>query len=54
MTVAEACDEFGCSSRKIYYMIKDGEIQAKKLGGRTLIVSSSLEAALVDITPSKK
>jgi excisionase family DNA binding protein len=46
LTINEACRVSGLGRTKLYDLIKDGRIKARKLDKRTLIVRSDLEAYL--------
>ena len=42
-SVAEACRVSSLGKTKIYELIADGKLEARKLGKRTLILADSLE-----------
>ena len=41
-SVADACRAIGIKKTKLYALLKDGRLQARRLDGRTLIPASSL------------
>jgi excisionase family DNA binding protein len=53
-TVAEACRVSGVGKTKLYELIQVGEIEARKLGCRTLVSASSLRAFLGSLPPVSK
>lgn len=44
VTVAEAIQRFGIARTKLYELIREGDIEAVKLGRRTLIRAESVRA----------
>ena len=46
-TIDEACAFTGISRRMIYNAIKDGDLVRRKMGKRTLLIRSELEAFLL-------
>ncbi len=50
LTVPDACRRAALSRSRLYRLMDAGEIRAKKLGGRRLIVTESLDA-FVDAIP---
>ncbi|WP_424135143.1 helix-turn-helix domain-containing protein [Roseomonas chloroacetimidivorans] len=50
-TIPEAVSSSGIGRTKLYALIKEGQLEARKLGNRTLIPAPSLQA-LVDGLPS--
>ncbi len=44
ISVAEARDALGVGTTKLYALLGDGSLRARRLGGRTLIESASLRA----------
>jgi excisionase family DNA binding protein len=42
-TVDEACRQLGCKRTTLYLAISNRELDARKIGSRTIITSSSLE-----------
>lgn len=46
LSINEAIDATGLGRTKLYEILKSGELPAKKLGKRTLILSADLEAFL--------
>jgi excisionase family DNA binding protein len=44
VTVRRACDITGLGNTSIYELIKEGRLQTRKIGRRTLVLYSSLEA----------
>ena len=53
-TVAEACRVSGVGKTKLYELIQHGQIEARKLGCRTLVSASSLRAFLGSLPPVSK
>ena len=49
-TIAEAVSSTGIGRTKLYDLIKDGQLEARKLGSKTLIPAPSLRS-LVDGLP---
>ena len=49
-TIKGACDALGCHRTKIYQLIGDGRLDAKKLDGLTIITAESL-ARLIESLP---
>lgn len=47
-TVADACRAISCSKGTIYNLIREGRLEARKLGRKTLIPAHSLRALLGD------
>jgi excisionase family DNA binding protein len=45
-TIAEACEATGVGRTKIYELIKDGRVETRKIGTRTLVLVPSLLAAI--------
>ena len=45
-TVAEACDSTGLGRTTVYELIKEGRIETRKIGKRTLILVPSLRAMM--------
>jgi len=45
-TVDEAAHAIGCSKRKVYQLVGEGELQTFKFAGRTLIRADVLREAL--------
>jgi excisionase family DNA binding protein len=45
-TIDEACKGTGIARTRLYHMIGAGEVEAKKLGRRRLVIVRSLTAAL--------
>ena len=43
-TIAEACHAVGISRSKLYELIGDGRVEARKIGSRTIIPAESLKA----------
>jgi excisionase family DNA binding protein len=41
-SVADACRAIGIKKTKLYSLLKDGQLQARRIGGRTLIPATSL------------
>jgi excisionase family DNA binding protein len=42
-TIAEACHAIGISRSKLYELIGEGQVQARKIGSRTIIPADSLQ-----------
>jgi excisionase family DNA binding protein len=51
-TVEEACRQLGCKRTTLYLAISRGELDARKLGSRTIIIGSSLERYLSTRPPA--
>ena len=51
VTIPEAVRISGLSRSAIYHRISDGTIDARKAGGRTLIMAESLEKYLKSLPP---
>ena len=49
VTVGEAIERFGIARTKLYELIREGDIEAFKLGRRTLINISSIRALLAGL-----
>ena len=41
-SVAEACDAIPCGRTKLYQLIADGRLEARKLDGKTIITRASV------------
>ena len=41
-SVADACRVIGIKKTKLYALLKDGQLEARRIGGRTLIPAASL------------
>ena len=52
-TVAEAAKALGLSAATIWAMLKDGELVARKLRGRTLLPREELERVLAAAPPAR-
>jgi excisionase family DNA binding protein len=52
-SVKEAATASGISKSLVYQKIKAGELPAKRLGVRTLILADDLQAFLGELTPWK-
>lgn len=50
-TIPDACEVLCIKKAKLYNMVKAGEIEAKKMGGRTIILRSSIEKLLANLPP---
>jgi len=48
--IRSACDALGCGRTKIYQLIGDGRLDAKKLDGITIVTAESM-ARLVESLP---
>lgn len=46
VSIPEFCALVGCKRSKAYAMIRDGEVVSVKLGRRTVVTVSSIEAML--------
>jgi excisionase family DNA binding protein len=51
-TVPGACRELGCGKSKLYEMIGEGAIDARKSGGTTLILAESIDRYLSTLPPA--
>lgn len=51
-TVPGACRELGCGKSKLYELIGDGFIDARKSGGTTLILTDSIDRYLANLPPA--
>ena len=51
VTVQDACERIGIGRTKLYAEIKAGRIEARKAGGRTLVLVPSLRA-YIDSLPA--
>jgi excisionase family DNA binding protein len=51
-TVSGACRELGCGKSKLYELIGEGLIDARKSGGTTLILAESIDRYLADLPPA--
>lgn len=45
-TIAEACHAVGISRSKLYELIHEGRVEARKIGSRTVIPAHSLKALI--------
>lgn len=50
--IPEACDRIGVGRSRLYDMIRRGEINAIKIGGRTLIPESELQRIVAEARPA--
>ncbi len=50
-SISGACDAIPCGRTKLYQLIADGRLKAKKLGNKTIITRDSL-VRLVDSLPA--
>lgn len=51
--VADAAKAVGLSRSRIYELIGDGTLEARKIGGCTVIPAASLQALVANATPAK-
>jgi len=51
-TVSGACRELGCGKSKLYELIGEGAIDARKSGGTTLVISESIDRYLAALPPA--
>jgi excisionase family DNA binding protein len=42
----EIAEILGCSRSKVYMMIQSGELRARRLGGRMIVLATDLERSL--------
>jgi len=49
LSISEACDIAGIGRTKIYEAISEGRLKARKLGKRTLVLRTDLQAFLADL-----
>ncbi len=49
LTVADACKRSALSRSRLYLLLQSGEVRAKKLGKRCLIVTESLDSFVAAI-----
>lgn len=47
-TISEACHAIGISRSKLYELIGEGQVQARKIGSRTIIPADSLRRLVSD------
>jgi excisionase family DNA binding protein len=52
-SVTEASIKVGCCRDNIYNAIREGRLEARKLGRRTIITSEALDRFLADLPPLK-
>lgn len=50
--IPEACARIGVGRSRLYDMIRRGEINAIKIGGRTLIAESELQRIVAEAPPA--
>lgn len=50
--IPEACERIGLGRSRLYDMIRRGEINAIKIGGRTLIPESELQRIVAEAPPA--
>lgn len=51
LSITEVQRQTGLGRTKLYEILKSGELPARKLGRRTLILKSDLENFLANLTP---
>jgi excisionase family DNA binding protein len=54
LTISEAVSASRIGRTSLYGLIRDGKLDARKLGSRTLIPSSALERLLGELPPARK
>jgi excisionase family DNA binding protein len=52
LTIRDACAAIGCGRTKLYELINDGELDARALGGRTVIPAASLHKLIANLPPA--
>ncbi len=52
-TVTGACRELGCGKSKLYELIGEGAIDARKSGGTTLVIGDSIDRYLTTLPPAE-
>lgn len=50
--VEDACRVIGIKKSSLYTLIKDGKIDGRRLGGRTVILAASLQRFLESLPPA--
>lgn len=53
MTIAETCKWSGIGRTKLYELLSDGKIEARKLGTRTLVLTESVERFLASLPSAR-
>ena len=48
-TVRDACREIGCAKTKLYELLSEGALDARKSGGTTLIMGQSIDRYLENL-----
>jgi excisionase family DNA binding protein len=43
-SIGDACAAYGCGRTRLYQLLSDGKIEAKKLGRKTLVSAASLKS----------
>jgi excisionase family DNA binding protein len=51
-SVRDACAAIGIGRTKLYALIGDGKLEARALGGRTVIPAASLEQLIANLPPA--
>lgn len=49
LNIRDACAAIGIGRTKLYELINDGELDARALGGRTVIPAASLEKLVANL-----
>jgi excisionase family DNA binding protein len=50
-SINQACAHIGLGRTKVYQLIKTGELKARKIGARTIILQSDLDDFLKSLAP---
>lgn len=48
-TITQACDASGIGRTRLYELVAEGQLQARRCGGRTLIPAASLTAYIAGL-----
>lgn len=46
ISIADTCEQLGLGRTKVYKLIQDNQLKSVKLGGRRLVITSSIEELL--------
>lgn len=52
LSIRDACAAIGVGRTKLYSLINDGQLEARALGGRTVIPAESLERLVASLPPA--
>jgi excisionase family DNA binding protein len=52
-TISEACQAIGCRRTKLYELIGRSDLDARRLGSRTVILAESLRRYIAALPPAK-